>query len=108
MKAIYLIAAGLCLLALAPMPYGYYTFLRIVVTITAIIIIKNEWNAGANFWVVAFGITGVLFNPVIPIYLYQRSKWMPIDIGVAVLFVVYALFSRSIKSDDKIIKDENK
>jgi hypothetical protein len=30
-----------------------------------------------------------LFNPIVPIYLYQKSFWMPIDLVTGVLFLFY-------------------
>lgn len=88
MKYLLLLCAGLLLLALADLPIGYYTFLRIVVTIGAVSVIIDELKYGMNFWVVIFGIVAILFNPLIPIYLHDRDVWMPIDIISAILFII--------------------
>ena len=90
MKIFFYLAAVLLLIALAPLPIGYYTFLRIAVTVTAAIIITNEYKKGITIWVIFFGITLVLFNPIIPIYLYKKSLWMPIDLLAALLFISYS------------------
>lgn len=90
MKSLALLSTVALLLALAPLPLGYYTFLRIVVTLTGAIIVSKEINS-INIWCILFGITAILFNPVIPIYLYQKSLWMPIDIAAAILFFSYSL-----------------
>jgi hypothetical protein len=90
MRGIQLIIAIALLLALAPLPIGYYTFLRIAVTVTAAIILANEFKTGISIWFVLFGITAIVFNPIFPIYLYQRSLWMPIDIVAAILFFSYS------------------
>lgn len=90
MKRILLIVAITLLLALAPLPICYYTFLRIAVTVTAVIIMANEFKTGISIWFVFFGITAIIFNPIIPIYLYKRSLWMPIDILAAILFFSYS------------------
>ena len=81
-----LICAGLLFIAIADLPIGFYTFLRIIVTIGAVgaIISENE----LNFWVIIFGIIAILFNPLIPIYLNDKSAWIPIDIIAAVIFVI--------------------
>lgn len=87
MKYLLLISAGLLFLALADLPIGYYTFLRIVVTIGAVAAVVSEMENGINFWVVVFGIITILFNPLIPIYLGGKSTWMPIDIIAAIIFL---------------------
>lgn len=90
MKGILLIVVIALLLALAPLPIGYYTFLRILVTISSIFIIAKEVKIGFTIWCILFGITALIFNPIIPIYLYQKSPWMPIDIVAAMLFLSYS------------------
>lgn len=98
MKAIAIAAAVLLLLAIAPLPIGYYTFLRIATTIAAVLLIIDSYKGKANIWSIVFGIIAILFNPIIPIYLYQKDKWMLIDIGAAVLFVGYAIWYKSPQS----------
>lgn len=90
MRIISIISALFLVLAIAPMPIGYYTFLRIVITITAVLIVVNEYKKGINFWVILFGITTILFNPIFPIYLYKKTFWIPIDIIAAILFFRYS------------------
>ncbi|MGM0408958.1 MAG: DUF6804 family protein [Bacteroidota bacterium] len=86
MKAFLLICSLLLLLALVDLPIGYYTLLRIVVTIGAVVVVITEFNNGFNFWVISFGLIAILFNPLIPVYLNDKEAWMPIDIIAAVLF----------------------
>ena len=50
MKYLLLLCSGLLLFALASLPIGYYTFLRIVVSIVAIVIVVTEFENGFNFW----------------------------------------------------------
>jgi hypothetical protein len=88
MKYVLIICAGFLLLALADLPIGYYTFLRIVVFIVAIWILARDFENGINFWVISFGIIAILFNPLIPIYLNDKDAWMPIDILSAILFLL--------------------
>ena len=88
MKNLLLIIAGLLFLAIIDLPIGYYTFLRILVTIGAIGIIIKDIENGINFWIIIFGIIIILFNPLIPIYLNDKSAWIPIDIITAVLFLI--------------------
>ena len=88
MKAIFLICAGLLLLALASLPIGYYTFLRIIITIVAGSIVVTEFKNGINFWVITFGFIAIIFNPLIPVYLGNQNKWLPIEIITAILFII--------------------
>ena len=91
MKYLMIATIGFLLLALVDLPIGYYTFLRIIVSVCAIGIIINEFENGLSFWVITFGIIGVVFNPIIPIYLQNKDIWAPIDIIVAILILVKLL-----------------
>jgi hypothetical protein len=99
MKILTLICAAFLLLALMNLPIGYYTFLRIVITISAIAVIVKEFDNGFNFWIISFGIVAILFNPLIPIYLNDKEAWLPIDIIVAILFIVKSLLIKSRKDE---------
>ena len=90
MKAFSIVCTVLLFAAVFKLPIGYFTFLRIVITLGALLIVFNEYKNQATFWVILFGLVAILFNPVIPIYLYKKSLWFPIDIVVGVLFLVKA------------------
>jgi len=83
-------SAFLMLLALLKLPIGFYTFLRIVITITSVLIIMGIYKNNVNFWIVCFGLIAIMFNPIIPVYLYDRSKWVPINITAALLFTAFS------------------
>ena len=85
-KLWFLIPAGLLFLALVPMPYGYYQFIRIAVSIAAGVIAYTSFNDGKQGWAIIFGGICVLFNPIFPIYL-SREIWAPIDIVAALIFL---------------------
>ena len=79
------------LLILAPLisfPYGFYMFLRLVVTITSIIIIIYNIKAagGVNEITILFGIIAILYNPIIPISL-TREIWMPINFITSGIYI---------------------
>ncbi|MDX9697776.1 MAG: hypothetical protein RBT49_18430 [Bacteroidales bacterium] len=95
MKALFLICSGLLLISLADLPMGYYTLLRIVVSIGAIAVIIKEYEQGINFWIIIFGLILILFNPLIPIYLNEKEAWMPIDIIAAILFGIKSFSLKS-------------
>ena len=88
MKTLLLICAGLLFLGLADLPIGYYTILRIVVTIGSVAVVMTEFENGFNFWVIIFGLIAVIFNPLLPVYLNGKSVWMPIDIIVGIIFII--------------------
>lgn len=98
MKTFFIITAVFCYIAILNLPYGYYTFLRILVSISCGIYIYENRSLGANFWNIVLGIILVLFNPIIPIYL-TKSIWMSIDALVGVVFLIVS-FSKK-RNDEK-------
>lgn len=96
-RLVWLLPSVMLIIALAKLPYGYYTLLRIVVTVCAIVLaaeIKKRDNIGA--WFVAFVFVALLFNPLIPIHL-TRGVWAPIDVGCALMFAAHMYFVRDRK-----------
>jgi hypothetical protein len=91
MKSLLLGCAILLIIGITDLPIGYYSLLRIAVTLFAIFVVLKEFENKLNFWVVMFGLIAVVFNPIIPIYLNDKSAWMIIDIIVAIIFVVKSL-----------------
>lgn len=89
MKLFWMLCTILLLLACAKMPIGYYTLLRITITIGAISVLFYEIKKDVSLFGIVFIMIAILFNPIVPIYLYKRAIWMPIDIGVAGLFLIY-------------------
>ena len=90
-KKLYLIGLALCLAAMAPLPYGFYTFVRITVTIIGIVAALDFYKNKDEVWFLFVGIA-LLFNPIIPIYL-NREIWFFIDLIVAGAFG-YAAFKK--------------
>ena len=88
MKTLLLICAGFLFMGLIDLPIGFYTFLRIVVTIGSVAVVVTEFENGINFWVITFGLIAILFNPLIPVYLNNKSAWVPIDIIGGIIFVI--------------------
>jgi len=96
MKKLMLICSGLLLIGLAELPIGFYTLLRIVVTIGSITVVVKEFENGFNFWVIAFGLTAIVFNPLIPVYLHDKGVWLPVDIVCSILFLVKAFTNKQV------------
>lgn len=85
-KLIYYLCAALLVLALAPMPFGYYTFLRLVVTTVALISAFTFYKEDHVTWAWIFGLLGILFNPLIQVHL-SRDIWMILDLLAAGLML---------------------
>ena len=91
-----LVAAGALVLAVGPLPYGYYTLLRLFVcgvsAYTAYA--AHEWDL--RVWVWVFGAVALVFNPLVPLRL-DRSSWAVIDVMAAGLFLV-SLANRALRT----------
>lgn len=82
------ISVILLLLAIpAIWPYGYYIFLRWIITASAIFLVWVAYKLEKRFWLILMGIVTLLFNPIAPIYL-DKGTWVIIDFIVAILFLV--------------------
>jgi hypothetical protein len=44
---------------------------------------------------ILFGITVLIFNPIIPIYLMNKNIWIPIDLICGILFIHQALIYKT-------------
>lgn len=88
--AFWLVPAVALLIALVPLPYGYYTLLRIVVCGATSLLAYNELNtSGAvSMWGLLMGGVALLFNPIVPIH-FSREIWAPIDILAAVAIFIH-------------------
>jgi len=95
MRYILFICAGLLLVATAEMPYGYYTFLRLAVTISAVLVVYHEYSKQLNFWVISFGLIAILFNPIFPVYLKDAETWAIIDVLCGLVFIVKGIKTKS-------------
>jgi hypothetical protein len=95
MNGLSLICSVFLLVALAPLPSGFYTFLRIVVFIGALVIAFGKHASANSLLRWGFIAIAVLFNPIIPVYLYEKGIWMPIDIIAAIAFAAYSFNSSS-------------
>ena len=85
-----IIASILLLLTFFSWPYGYYTFLRIVVTGVAIYygyyIYQQNLAEKMSIWFWGLITITILFNPIFPIYL-NKATWGILDVLTAVFFV---------------------
>ena len=87
MRALFTFCAICCFMAFLRLPIGYYTFLRIIVSIGAVVAIYNLISYKNYYGALAFTMVFILFNPLFPIYLYRKSIWLTFDILTGLLFL---------------------
>ena len=73
-------------IALFPLPIGYYTLSRLVVSACALYyaIQFHKRNNTTYTWI--YGFLVVLYNPVIPIYLYEKFIWVVVNLITIYIF----------------------
>ena len=69
-----------------PMPYGYYTLLRLVVCGCSLYFAYNLYETKDIAFAWVFGFFVVLYNPIIPIYLYDKQIWIVVNIITGLVF----------------------
>ena len=67
-------------IGILPLPIGYYTLSRLVVCASALYFAYNFYkkNNQTNLWF--FGFIAVLYNPIIPVYLYEKFVWIVVNL----------------------------
>lgn len=90
----FIIPIATLLLGLADMPSGYYSFLRIVVCISSCLYAYWSYcfSEKVNIGVIIFVLIAILFNPIIPVYLYDSGTWGVIDVITAIIFGFFYFF----------------
>lgn len=88
-RFVWLIPIVMSLVALAPLPYVYYTLLRIVIFTAAGLICSAHYQSAKYItkWVAVFGVMALVFNPIFPIHL-TRPVWMFFNLSCAAIFVL--------------------
>jgi hypothetical protein len=78
-------------LAILPLPYGYYTLLRLFITGISAFLAHREFtlNGGSrNLWVWALGGMALLYNPIVPFY-STKSVWIILNLISAVMLFAH-------------------
>lgn len=88
MKPLYTTVCIILGIALLPISGGFYTLVRIIVTIGAVAATIQNSSNGINIWSIIYGGMAILFNPIVPVYLHDKGAWMMIDIIAIVLFII--------------------
>lgn len=87
-----ILCAILLLIAVLKAPKEYYWLLRTIVFIGAVLVIIK--HIPTTHWVLLFLVVAVLFNPVLPIYLYEKVLWIPLDIITSLLFLTEVIMHK--------------
>ena len=83
--AVRVVAGVMLLLALGSWEYSFYQILRVVICGSSIFLAWHLFETKQIGWAWAFVVTGILFNPVAPIYL-AKETWQMIDFVAAIVF----------------------
>lgn len=89
-KSICYLSAILLLLGALSLPPEYYLLLRVITFVLAGYLAYINFKTNDEVWMVGFGIIALIFNPIIPLYLYNKFLWAIIDISSALVFIIYA------------------
>lgn len=85
-------APGIALvLAILPLPYGYYSLLRLFVTGISAFLAHREFtlNSGSkNAWGWVLAGMVLLYNPIIPFYL-TKGVWIILNLISAAIFLAH-------------------
>lgn len=72
--------------ALLPMPYDYYTLLRVASSATFAIGARAQYRVGAPGHATVFAVFAIMLNPFVPIHL-ARATWAFVDLAAACLLL---------------------
>jgi len=87
MKNFWYIAAGLLFLGALSLPSGYYDLLRWFIFGVAGFAAYTNFELEQTTWALAFAVIALIFNPFVPLYLYDKFLWAVIDIGAGLTFI---------------------
>lgn len=99
MKKVYLILAALMLLCLAPMPYGYYMFVRFVAMVVFGVIAYQYYMKQKTVAMWVFIVLALLFQPLYKIAL-GRVVWNVVDVLVAILLIALFFLERRLSKSN--------
>jgi len=106
MKLFLTFCALCCFIGIFRLPIEYYTFLRTIVSLGALIVLYNFLSFKQYYFSIIFLAVLILFNPVFPIYLYQKSLWIPIDTVTGILFLLVNFADKLEQKKEEEIAEE--
>jgi hypothetical protein len=83
---IHALPALFCLLALFELPYGYYQFLRITVTVASLWTAYKFYKQNSYTWSTIFGLIAIIYNPVFKIHM-ERDTHAAFNVATAAIML---------------------
>jgi hypothetical protein len=71
-----------------PMPYGYYSVTRLVVSGCAIYFAYQLYCKNQIGFALVFGMVTAIYNPIIPLHLYKKEIWVILNLATMILFAM--------------------
>ena len=99
-QKIQLAGAAILLLCVFPLPYGFFTIVRVVTTIISCYLAYTYFTQDKKELAITFAIIAVLFQPFIKFAL-GREIWLVVDIIVSILLIVLALKKQNNNSSEE-------
>lgn len=84
MNILVVVSSIAVLVGLADMPYGYYGLLRIVLSLTGAVGLVEARRRGLETYMWVFGVVAVVYNPVVPLKLGDKSLWGVVNIATLI------------------------
>ena len=73
-------------IGILPMPYGYYNLSRLVVCGCSVYFAVACKDKNEHVFIWLFGGLAILYNPIVPVHLYEKEIWMVVNLITAVIF----------------------
>ena len=72
------------------LPSEYYSVMRWVVTAVGVYFAYYSIKNSEPFWGIVFGCICLIFNPIVPLYLYDKFTWVVIDLVAGLSFIIFS------------------
>lgn len=106
MKPFLTFCALCCFIGIFRLPIEYYTFLRILISIGALLVLYNTLSFKQHYFSIIFFVILILFNPIFPIYFYRKGIWIPLDLITGILFLLINFIERPEQKKEEEITEE--
>ena len=67
-------------LGLFRMPFGYYTLLRAILCLTSVVDFAAARRRAGNLWMWTYGVLAVIYNPILPLKLGDKTLWIGLNL----------------------------